>query len=78
MEIATTEPGLQIFDAAPINTGSLATLHNRTYRAHCGLAIEPQSWPDAPHHAHFPNIVLHPGEPWHQTTTFRFTPASSL
>jgi len=78
MEIATTEPGLQIFDAAPINTGALSTLHNRTYRAHCGLAIEPQSWPDAPHHPHFPNIVLHPGEPWHQTTTFCFAPASSL
>jgi len=75
LDLATTEPGLQIFDAAPINTGALATLHNRPYTAHCALAIEPQAWPDAPHNPRFPNIALYPDDPYAQTSTFRFSAA---
>lgn len=36
-----------------------------------GLALEPQLWPDAPHHAEFPPILLAPGETFRQTTVFR-------
>lgn len=75
MDVASTEPGVQVFDGAPIDTGALPTVHGRRYGPHCGFAIEPQSWPDAPHHAHFPSILLNSGETYHQTTTFRFTPS---
>lgn len=37
-----------------------------------GIAIEPQHWPDAPHHAHFPSIRLHPGDTYRQTSRYRF------
>lgn len=37
-----------------------------------GIAIEPQLWPDAPHHPGFPSILLHPGETFRQTTCYRF------
>ncbi len=37
-----------------------------------GIAIEPQYWPDAPHHPEFPSIVLRPGEEFRQRTVFRF------
>jgi aldose 1-epimerase len=37
-----------------------------------GLAIEAQHWPDAPNHADFPGIELHPGDPWEQVTEWRF------
>lgn len=73
MEIATTEPGLQIFDAGPIHGGDHATIHGRPYPHHSGLAIEPQFWPDAPNHTDFPSIDLAPGQPWHQRTTWRFS-----
>lgn len=36
-----------------------------------GIALEPQLWPDAPHHPHFPSILLEPGETFRQTTVFR-------
>ena len=36
-----------------------------------GIAIEPQHWPDAPHHSHFPSILLHPGETYQQLTQYR-------
>lgn len=37
-----------------------------------GIAIEPQHWPDAPHHSNFPSILLRPGETYRQTTRYRF------
>ena len=38
-----------------------------------GIAIEPQHWPDAPHHGHFPSILLRPGEAYRQTSRYRFS-----
>ncbi|WP_102107331.1 aldose epimerase family protein [Oceaniglobus roseus] len=73
MEIATTEPGVQVFDAAPIDTKGLPTVHGRPYTAYCAFAIEPQAWPDAPHHPAFPSIALAPGETYRQHTEWRFS-----
>ena len=38
-----------------------------------GIAIEPQHWPDAPHHGHFPSVLLVPGQTYRQSTTYRFS-----
>ena len=38
-----------------------------------GIAIEPQHWPDAPHHADFPSILLRPGDTYRQTSRYRFS-----
>jgi len=75
MWLATTEPGIQIFDAATIDPGDTATVHGRPYGTYAGLAFEPQFWPDAPNHPAFPSIVLQPGSAWYQNTTFSFTKA---
>lgn len=65
MTLATTEPGLQIYDAA------------RTARPgrfpYEGIAIEAQGWPDAPNHANFPSVQITPDQPYAQTTEWRFT-----
>ncbi len=60
LEMATTEPGLQVFDAAPIRYG---------------IALESQSWPDAPNQPGYPSILLTPEDgPRVQSTAWRFTP----
>ncbi|THD83435.1 galactose mutarotase [Aliigemmobacter aestuarii] len=64
MEIATTEPGLQVYDGRHPRPGAAP------YEA---LALEPQFWPDAPHHPGFPLIDLAPGQPWRQITEWRFS-----
>lgn len=65
MEVATTEPGIQVYDA---RGGA------RPDGAPCeGLAIEPQGWPDAPNRAGFPGIGLSPGLPYRQVTEWRFS-----
>jgi aldose 1-epimerase len=37
-----------------------------------GIAIEPQHWPDAPHHHNFPSIRIDPGSEYTQSTSYRF------
>lgn len=73
MDLSTTEPGLQIFDGAPIGSGSFPGHSGAPYGAYPGLAIEPQFWPDAPNHPGFPSILLRPGEDWRQETVWRFS-----
>ncbi len=64
LTIATTEPGMQVYDARhAIRPGKAA---------YEGLAIEAQNWPDAPNHAGFPSIELAPGETYRQITEWRF------
>lgn len=65
MTIATTEPGIQIYDGG----------HTRRpgRQLHEGFAIEPQHWPDTPGNPHFPPITLTPGEVRTSTTEWRFT-----
>lgn len=64
MTLATTEPGVQVYD------GRDARRPDRT--AHEGLAIEAQHWPDAPSHPDFPPIDLLPGDTALQVTEWRF------
>jgi len=39
-----------------------------------GIALEPQHWPDAPHHPNFPSITLNSDETYRQSTRYRFAP----
>lgn len=72
LEVCTTEPGLQVYDGAHLCTNSTG-LNGAAYGPFAGLALEPQLWPDAPHHPHFPAAVLRPGEVYTQQTEFRFS-----
>lgn len=72
MEIWSTEPGVQFYDAkgagAPIPTAD-----GRKIGDHFALCLEPQRFPDAIHHRHFPGSVLRPGETYVQKTEYRFS-----
>ncbi len=65
MTLATTEAGVQVYDGRNAQRPGCALYE--------GLAIEPQSWPDAPNHAGFPAIELRPDEEYHQTTRWSFS-----
>lgn len=74
LECRTTEPGLQLYDAGGLDI-ALPGLAGQRLGRHAGLAIEPQVWPDAAHHPHFPQAVLLPGETYRQETQFAFSKA---
>ncbi len=72
MDVATTEPGLQFYTGhklGPPVPGHIRSL----YGPYAGLCLEPQCWPDAPTHNHFPSIILHPGDTFIQHNEFAFS-----
>lgn len=65
MTIATTEPGVQVYDGRRASRPGKGGHYE-------GLAIEPQFWPDAPSHPDFPQITLRAGETYSHLTEWRF------
>ena len=71
MDVLTTEPGLQAYDAVNLKAGTPA-LDGGTTGVCGGVCLEPQIWPDAIHHPNFPSAVLKVGETYHQQTQYAF------
>lgn len=72
LELQTTAPGLQVYDGAGIASPAPG-LTGWPMGAHAGVALEPQIWPDAAHHAHFPQADLLPGQLFEQRNRFVFS-----
>lgn len=72
LKMATTDPGLQVYDARHIGGEGFPGHDGKTYGPRAGLALEAQFWPNAPHEPGFPSIALNPGSPWKQVTEFAF------
>lgn len=71
LQLLCTQPGLQFYAGNYLN-GTLTGKGGQVYRRHAGLCLEPQYFPDAPHHPHFPSIVLRAGESWRHSMLYRF------
>ena len=72
MDVMTTEPGLQAYDAVNVKDGTPG-LGGITVGTFGGFCLEPQIWPDAVHHSNFPSSVLKPGETYHQHSQYVFS-----
>ncbi len=72
LDIATTEPGLQVYDGAGLPQLDGVTALGAPFAPYAGIALEPQGWPDAPNHAGFPSILLQAGHRYCQNTTYSF------
>ncbi|MDJ0626754.1 MAG: aldose epimerase family protein [Rhodobacter sp.] len=73
MQMASTEPGLQIFDGHILDLPDFPSTDGPAHQAYAGLALEAQFWPDAPNNPAFPSILLRPGDDWRQITAWTFT-----
>ncbi|MDB4930474.1 MAG: Aldose 1-epimerase, partial [Myxococcaceae bacterium] len=71
MVVHTTEPGLQVYAGNRLD-GSLAGKGGRRYPRYAGICLEAQRFPDSPNRPEFPSATLRPGEPYRQTTEYRF------
>ncbi len=72
LQIDTDQPGVQIYTANKLH-GDFAGHNGLIYRQSAGLAIEPQDFPDAPHHPGFPATILRPGQTYRRFIRYRFT-----
>ncbi|MEM6303109.1 MAG: aldose epimerase family protein [Pseudomonadota bacterium] len=73
LEIATTTPGLQVYNGAFLPSADSALRGNARLAPYTGIALEPQHWPDALTHRHFPSILLAPEAQYRQTSEFTLT-----
>ena len=71
LRVATDQPGVQFYSGNFLD-GTARGPTGVAYSRHAGLCLETQRFPDAPHHAGFPSIVLRPGERYTATTVLRF------
>lgn len=72
MEVWTTEPGLQLYDAGKLDV-PVAGLGGRTYGPHAGVCLEAQYWPDSVNQTGFPIVLLSPSDTYNHVTEFRFS-----
>ena len=72
MEIASTEPGLQVFDGWKLDDVGYADHQGRPLGPRRAVALEAQMWPDAPNRPDFPSIRVDPGETCRQVTRWTF------
>jgi aldose 1-epimerase len=70
-DLLTTEPGLQFYTAGH-HGPALKGKYGGALRRFGSLALEPQTWPDAPNHPNFPSAVLRPGEVYNHRMEWRF------
>ena len=74
MEMATTEPGLQVYTGDKLRDFGVPDHGGAPFAPRVGLALEAQGWPDAPNHPDWPSVRLDPGETYRQTTRWTFSP----
>ncbi len=65
LDIATTEPGLQVYGGA-----FLPTIAGTPIAPGAGIALEPQGWPDAINNSGFPSVLITPDAPYRQITRY--------
>jgi aldose 1-epimerase len=69
LEVRSTEPGVQLHLGQHL-TGRAKG--GGEYRAHSGLALETQHYPDTPNQPTFPSTLLRSGERFTSRTVYRF------
>lgn len=71
LETFSTEPGLQLY-VCNMDSDTKGKA-GRVHRGRSALCLEPQHFPDSPHHPGFPSIMLRPGETYRNTILYRFS-----
>lgn len=71
MEMYTTEPGVQFYTGNYLD-GTYKRKEGLVFHKHYGFCLEAQHYPDSPNKPQFPNVILHPGEKYAQTTVYKF------
>lgn len=72
MQVRTTQPGIQFYTGNFLN-GSLTGSDGKKIVQHGAFCLETQHFPDSPNQPSFPNVILEPGQTFHELTIYRFS-----
>ncbi len=72
LEVYTTEPGIQLYTGNFL-AHSVSGKNKREYSPYSGLCLETQHFPDSPHHAEFPSVILKAGEQFKSMSVWKFS-----
>jgi len=72
MEVATNQPGLQVYTAVHLSETDEG-LGGCRHGSRSAVCLETQAYPDAPNKPHFPQTVLRPGETYRHVVEYRFS-----
>ena len=71
MEVFTDQPAVQLYTGNWLK--DITGKGGKVYKSHDAFCLETQHYPDAPHHSHFPSIVLLPGQVFRSKTAYHFS-----
>jgi aldose 1-epimerase len=71
MEVWTTEPAIQLYTANHFSETMVAPFSKMVLNG--AIALEPQTYPNAPNEPSFPSAVLRPGETYRHRIEWRFS-----
>jgi galactose mutarotase-like enzyme len=71
LEVWSDQPGLQVYTGNSLD-GSQRSSDGIAYRQGDGIALEPQLYPDTPHHPEWPTARLAAGQRYRSTIEWRF------
>lgn len=72
VEVASDQPGLQVYTGDGFD-GTDRTWTGAVVEQHGAVALEPQHFPDSPHHPTYPSTVLRPGEEYRHEIRWRIS-----
>ena len=73
LDVLITMPGAHLYTGNWLEDDAPLTKDDASYRPRHGVAFEPEFYPDAPHHADWPQPVCEPGRPYAQSIVYRFS-----
>lgn len=73
MELRTDQPGLQVYTGNFLD-GAVHATEGGLHRQGDGIALEPQLFPDSPHHPEWAQATLRPGETYRAALEWEFGP----
>ena len=71
LEVWSDEPALQFY-AGNFLDGTITGKGGKVYKHRSAFCMEPQHYPDSPNKPNFPNVVLKPGETYHNIIVYKF------
>ena len=71
LEVYTDEPGVQLYTGNFLD-GTVTGKKGIVYNQRASVCLETQHYPDSPNKAHWPSVVLKPGETYRSHCIFKF------